>query len=225
MVNHPPRTDPGVHVGLTAGIPVPNDSVLFLPMMPQAGPYVRYADWLGSGGWGGSAALAITPGARAGLQADLYAEVPSRSAGWAHGVGVVAAANYAMPYVQIGRQDEGGSGWYLTQGYAWRGWVESSGLLAPSDEIRPRYWSTTLTGRRRRPGRAFELYASGAAGHFDRLDREAETSASTRLRRRLLTLSLGVAVEANLRDLFGPYPPGVGPPRPRPPTPPPVPRP
>jgi hypothetical protein len=200
---------------------IPEDSILVLPMFPQMGPYVRVSE-RGESGWAGSAALAINLGAEAGLQGDLYTEVPSRSPRWAHGAGLVFAGNMAMPYVQVGSQDSTGSGFYLTQGYAWRGYQEAAGLFAASDRVRPRYWSTTITGRRERRGRARELFVSASVGHYDR--REAAGDDTIQSRNRLWSIAAGLSFEANLRRGVPGPPPRPYPDRRHPiPTPPPVP--
>jgi hypothetical protein len=222
MVTHPPRVDPGVYVGTTVGLVLPGDSLVRLAMTPQLGPYARFADRSASG-WGGAGTVALVPAARTGVQVDLYLEAPARHRGWAHGAGVIAAGNYLVPYVQAGQQDSAGSGWYVTQGYAWRGYQDASVLIdAPGDQVRPRYWSSTLTGRRVRRGEAAELYLSASLGHFDYVRSGGDPAAR---RSRLWSIAAGLNLESNLRTLFDRYPPrGPYPGRRRPPrTPPPVP--
>lgn len=220
MVTHPPRTDPGVHLGWTGGLDLPSDSAVRLAMTPMAATYLRVADRLG-GGWGISGTLAASLGARGGVHGDLYAEVPSRSPGWAHGAGVVAAGNYLMPYLQVGRQDSTGSGWYTTHGYAWRGFQEASAdLFGASDDVRPRYWTSTLTARRQGRRGAREAYLSAAVGSFDtrRYEYGGERTDTALVSQALWAVSLGVSVEANLGRLLRAAPPPRYPPR-RPPTP------
>lgn len=227
MVNHPPRTDPGIYLGVTGGAVIPNDSALILAMTPMMSPYLRVSDRLASG-WGVSASVAASFGARYGLQGDLYAEVPSGSDRWAHGFGLVTAGNYTMPYVQVGRQDEGGSGWYLTSGYALRGYQDANAELfnTGQGDVRPRYWSATLTGRKDSRFGGLEGYVTGALGHFDHrelvYDPEQPVTDTTVSRERLFSVSLGLSMETNLSRLFGGY--HAYPPRRTPrPVPPPVP--
>jgi len=228
MINHPPRTDPGVYFGLTTGLAIPNDSSLLLAMTPMASPYVRYARRL-ENGWGVSGAVAASFGARYGFQGDLYAEVPSGSERWAHGVGVATAGNYTMPYAQLGRQAESGSGWYLTTGFVWRGYVDAAPVLFDTSEgdVRPRYLNLTLTGRRASRLGGLEGYVAGSLGHFDRrsyeFDPERPVTDTTFSRHRLLALSVGVTMEADLGRAFGGYREPRYPRRTPPPVPPPLP--
>lgn len=226
MVTHPPRVDPGVYVGITTGLVLPSDSALRLAMTPMTAPYVRYGDRLDNG-WGLSGTVAASFGARHGFQGDLYAEVPSRTPGWVHGAGLVTAGNYTMPYVQVGRQDSTGSGWYTTHGYAWRGFQESTGnLFSTSDQVRPRHWTSTLTGRRERRGRAFEAYLSASVGSFDQREYEyfEDRTDTMVVNRAMWSVAIGLTTESSLSRLFRGYPGPRYPPRPpQPPVPPPVP--
>jgi hypothetical protein len=223
MVTHPPRVEPGLHAGFTTGLGVPNDSVLMLATTPQLGPYLRYGSRRDDG-WAGAATVAVNAAAEGGLHADLYAEAPARPGRRAHGGGVVVAGNYLMPYLQLGAQDERGSGWYVTQGFAWRGWQDASACLmcgGSPDRVRTRYASTTFTLRRVRGARALELYATASAGRYDLV----ESFAVDTLRGRALwSVAAGLSAEANLRRLFSDV--SRAPPTRRPPnTPPPIPHP
>lgn len=231
VVMHPPRTDPGVFMGWTIGVAAPSDSVLRLAMLPLATPYLRVAD-RADNGWGGSATMAFNLGAVAGVQGDAYVEVPSRASGWAHGAGLTLGGNFAMPYVQIGRQDTLGSGWYTTHSYTLRGFQPESGALfdgGSGGDVRPRYWTSTITARRARRYEAVEAYASLSLGSYTRRTFAyhaggADTALHTRP---MWTATLGVSVEAELtrlaRDISLPGFPGR--PRRPPPTPNPIPRP
>lgn len=229
VVMHSPRADPGVFVGWTAGVAAPNDSLLRLAMLPLATPYLRVADRAGNG-WGGSATMAFNLGAPGGLQGDAYVEVPPRSTVWAHGAGLTLAGNLWMPYVQVGRLDPTGSGWYTTHGYTVRGFQPESGTWfggGGGGEVRPRYWTSTFTARRERRHEALEAYLSLSAGSYTRRTLAYDGSgADTLLRTRgMWNASVGVSVEADLSDLArGMSLPGLpGRPRRPPPTPRPVP--
>jgi hypothetical protein len=132
-------------------------------LVPQIGGGARY----------GRPATDSTPGFSVGFtystgfissEVDLYVQAPSSRLGLDAGAGVLAAGSHAMPYVQLGRMQADGSGWYTTQGFAWLAQREVGWTLDdPLVQVTPRYWAPAIAYRT--PGRyGVHLYASGAFG-------------------------------------------------------------
>ncbi len=169
VVTHGPRVEEGLTFYGTAGgaRSLCERPVCDTELFPQQGAGVRY----------GRAASASAPGLSAGLtvstgwvssELDLYAQAPASPAGVDVGVGVLAAPAHQMPYVQAGRMNADGSGWYTTQGFAIMGsrpgrWAPSLEAGPGPERVKPRYWAPTIAYRTR--GRyGVHLYLTGAFG-------------------------------------------------------------
>jgi hypothetical protein len=168
IVTHTPRVEQGFSLFGTAGGGTRLcDSVgCDTQLVPQQGLGVRY----------GQAATETRPGVSAAItfstaivssELDLYVQAPT-AVGLDVGAGVLTSLTHDMPYVQVGRIREDGSGWYTTQGYAFLAsrppeWSLSFDGPPTADEVEPRYWAPTVAYRSRgRPG--FHVYLSGAFG-------------------------------------------------------------
>lgn len=171
MVAHGPRVEPGTALVVTggAGLPACDSTVCELGLLPQAALGLRT----------GRAASESRPGFSVGAnlsinllssEVDLYAQAPTGFAPLDAGAGVLLSAAHTMPYVQVGRMMENGSGLYTTQGFVWMMRRPSDyrffGTDDSADELRPRYWAPT--GAYRTAGRpGLHLYVSGAFGTAD----------------------------------------------------------
>ncbi|HEY0036265.1 MAG TPA: hypothetical protein VGB66_06225 [Longimicrobium sp.] len=165
IVTHGPRVEQGITGYITMGAgkslcgPESCESIL----IPQLGAGVRY-------GW---TATDSTPGFSAGFtysapvvssELDLYVQAPGSSLGLDAGAGVLAAGTHVMPYVQVGRMQPDGSGWYTTQGYAFLTRRQIAILLADNyEQVEPRYWAPTVAYRTGGPY-GMHYYATGAFG-------------------------------------------------------------
>lgn len=169
VVTHGPRVEQGLTFYGTAGgeRSLCDRQTCDTSLVPQQGAGVRY----------GRAASGSAPGLSAGLtvstalmssELDLYVQAPASPAGLDLGAGVLAAGTHAMPYVQAGRMQADGSGWYTTQGFAFLGsrpahWSLSVEGGASEERVAPRYWAPTLAYRTR--GRyGVHFYLTGAFG-------------------------------------------------------------
>jgi hypothetical protein len=219
IVTHSPRVEQGVSVFGTAGGATRLCDTLKCDtqLVPQQGLGVRY----------GQAATATRPGLSAALtistsivasELDLYLQAPT-SLGLDLGAGLLTAGTHDMPYVQVGRMREDGSGWYTTQGYAFLSarpptWTLAADFGPEADEVEPRYWAPTVAYRTR-GRRGLHLYLSGAFGSARAVTYTADTLQSRRTSRQPVnTVMLGMIFE-----VLPPAPrvaPLVVPPRPNP---------
>ncbi len=168
MVTHTPRVEEGFSLFGTAGggARLCDSLDCDTQLVPQQGLGVRY----------GQAATETRPGVSAAItfstaivssELDLYIQAPT-TVGFDVGAGVLTSLTHDMPYVQVGRIREDGSGWYTTQGYAFLTsrppeWTLEFDGSPTADEVEPRYWAPTVAYRTR--GRAgVHLYLSGAFG-------------------------------------------------------------
>jgi hypothetical protein len=170
MVTHGPRVQPGTHIMVTGGGGYsPCDTLTCsLELLPQAALGLRT----------GRAPSGTRPGLGLGLnlalnlvssEVDLYAQAPTDPARFDAGAGVLLSGAHLMPYVQIGRMRDDGSGFYTTQGFAWMSRRQTSYGLAGAheeeapDEVQPRYWAPSVAYR---TGGQYgmHLYLSGAFG-------------------------------------------------------------
>lgn len=172
MVTHGPRVQPGVTASVTTGgSRALCDTACELDLTPQVALGVAR-------GW---AATETRPGFSLGANVsvissdvDAYVQAPT---GWTGplqaGVGGLVGIDHAMPYVQLGRLREDGSGWYTTQGLAWIfrrdarhamfAAVDYPPQRVGPDLVEPVYWAPTLAYRGR-GGTGVTLYVSGAFG-------------------------------------------------------------
>jgi hypothetical protein len=93
-------------------------------------------------------------------QADLYLQLPPALTRVVDaGVGVNIGLYQAMPYVQFGRIQADGSGWYTTQGVT---------LLRPADYASNALWGwawlPTLAYQMPGSGRTFHMFVTGGYG-------------------------------------------------------------
>lgn len=120
MVTHGPRVEPGFATTITLGGGyAPCDTLTCdLELLPQGAIGVRL----------GRAAGETRPGFSAGINLsasllssdlDVYVQAPAGATRLDAGGGVLVSLAHTMPYVQVGRMREDGSGWYTTQGFVW----------------------------------------------------------------------------------------------------------
>jgi hypothetical protein len=211
IVTHTPRVEEGFSFfGTAGGGGRLCDSVgCDTQLVPQQGLGVRY----------GQAATATRPGVSAAVtfstaivssELDLYLQAPT-AVGLDVGAGVLSALTHDMPYVQVGRMREDGSGWYTTQGYAFLSsrppeWTLEFDGSPTADEVEPRYWAPTVAYRTR--GRAgVHVYLSGAFGSAKAVVYSADSLATrTTTRQPVRVVMMGIVFD-------------VQPVRPRPPAP------
>ncbi|HEX2076314.1 MAG TPA: hypothetical protein VHG08_01360 [Longimicrobium sp.] len=132
------------------------------------------------------------------------------SSSWAAGAGVLLSPMHLMPYVQAGRVDAEGSGFYTTQGFAVLAPRSKEWDIDEEAEVAPRYWAPTLAYRATHGGGAVHLYVSGALGWMD-----IPASHGGPRREPVRLLMAGLSFEAHIRGSIAPIPP----PQPPPPTP------
>jgi hypothetical protein len=179
VVTHSPRVDQGFSFFGTAGGATRLCDTLQCEtqLVPQQGVGVRY----------GQAATASRPGVSAAVtfstavvssEIDVYLQAPTM-VGLDLGAGLLAAGTHDMPYVQVGRMREDGSGWYTTQGVAFLSarpplWTLGGEPSRGADEVEPRYWAPTVAYRTR--GRqGIHLYVTGAFGSARTVTYTADT--------------------------------------------------
>jgi hypothetical protein len=168
MATHGPRVQPGTTLVVTGGggLPACDTTVCDLDLIPQAALGVRT----------GRPATVTRPGFSVGAnlalnilssEVDLYAQAPTGFTRLDMGAGVLLGAAHTMPYVQLGRMLEDGSGFYTTQGFVWMMKRPASYRLFGEDssagELQPRYWAPTVAYRTA-GRRGMHLYVSGAFG-------------------------------------------------------------
>jgi hypothetical protein len=94
-------------------------------------------------------------------QADLYVQLPARVTGQLDaGVGVNLAPTHAMPYLQVGRISDEGSGWYTTQGIS----VMWDQTRYHTNDVAALAWLPTVAHQTGRPTRTVHLFVSGGFG-------------------------------------------------------------
>jgi hypothetical protein len=134
--------------------------------------------------------------------ADLYVQVPGGGDHWAGGAGVLAAPAHLVPYLQVGRVNQDGSGWFTTQGYVWMDEFEPGLQLDPPyTRVRPRFWAPSLAYRGRVADLRMQFTLTGAFGsyRYTRIDDREPTFVE---RRRVSTVMLGVSMETDIRNAF-----------------------
>lgn len=195
VVTHSPRVEPGITLYGTMGgtRSLCSQETCETDLVPQMGGGARY----------GRAATDSTPGFSAGFtysmgfissEVDLYVQAPS-SLGLDAGAGVLASGSHAMPYVQLGRMQADGSGWYTTQGFAVLaqrqvGWTLDDPLL----QVTPRYWAPAIAYRTR--GRyGVHVYASGAFGSARVTTHDPDEAGPTTERQPVRSVMMGVVFD------------------------------
>ncbi|HEX6041428.1 hypothetical protein [Longimicrobium sp.] len=212
IVTHGPRAERGLQVTATAGLPQELcDTTCAVDLVPQIGFGAR----VGRPAEGGRMGYSVGGTFSASLfasEADVYLQAPT-APDWAAGGGVLLSPMHVMPYVQLGRMGEDGSGWYTTQGFAWLAQRTDLSLSEGSgDLVKPRYWAPTVAYRFTHRGGATHLYVSGAFGSTNPLSPARTENGPVR------TVFAGIAVERQVRTpvQLGPPP---APPVPAPPSP------
>ncbi len=169
-INHGPRVEEGRTFGAVGAYPVAiRPSLGDQPTPPVlAGP-------LGINlGHGWAAANRISPGYYLGLhvpilaipyaQLDVYRQAPASTLeGFDLGVGANVGLWQAMPYVQFGRAEPGGSGWHTTQGVMF---VRNS--MTVQNWAHGWAWIPSLAYRWVAPGLSVELFVTGGYGSYTR---------------------------------------------------------
>lgn len=203
VVTHGPAVEPGVVVGMTAGIPVMYCDSCTAGLAPALGYYARYGFGAREPGQPGFLLGLMVPSAAPDApEMDAYVQLPSPGEA-DYGAGVLLSRRHLMPYAQVGRMREG-SGWYTTQGFVVQSAVQSDIFAdAPGDESgNARYWAPTLAFRRGEGSLGITLYATGMVGDYEERRIDHETQRPVDRRRALRMLSLGASMEADLSSIF-----------------------
>jgi len=171
VVTHPVRVRPGFEFGMAGGWSLPACDSCRAGLVPPIGTTLR-TSWSPRGpeGPGYSVGLLI-PGFifLPAATLDLYTQLPSPPGQAAYGGGVTASFYDVMPYLQFGREDERGHGWYTTQGIvlaAFRPEPEvflSGGDGMVFERVAAVYWSPTIAYHEAHT----TLYLAGAFGTHD----------------------------------------------------------
>lgn len=171
VVTHGPRVQPGRELSVAVGWRWEACDSCGAGLVPPIGTVARYG-WTPDGPDGAAYSVgALVPGfifiPLSTL--DVYAQAPVRANGIVFGGGLSAGVMDVMPYVQVGRQDADGDGWYTTQGFVWAAYrAEPEVFLNGSrgsvfERVSATYWSPTVSYRQGE----ITLYASGALGTHD----------------------------------------------------------
>jgi hypothetical protein len=166
IVTHSPRVQDGLsfHGTMGGGRQLCGPPECDTELVPQYGGGARY----------GRAATATAPGMSAGLtvstfivssELDVYLQAPASLTRLDVGAGALLGGTHAMPYVQAGRMNPDGSGWYTTQGFAWLSRRDMDwGIDVDTEkQTQPRYWSPSIAYRARGQY-GMHFYATGAFG-------------------------------------------------------------
>ncbi|HEY0025309.1 MAG TPA: hypothetical protein VGB24_20645 [Longimicrobium sp.] len=171
VVTHPARVRPGTEFGMAGGWSLPACDSCRAGLVPPIGATMR-TSWTPRGpqGPGYSVGLLI-PGFifLPGSTLDLYTQMPAPPGEPVYGGGVTVSFMDVMPYLQFGREDERGHGWYTTQGIvlaAFRPEPEvflNGGNGIVFERVAAVYWSPTVAYHEA----TATLYLSGAFGSHD----------------------------------------------------------
>ncbi|HEU0013838.1 MAG TPA: hypothetical protein VFQ45_09145 [Longimicrobium sp.] len=174
IVTHGPQVSDGLQLNGTVGVPRELCDSCHADLIPQYGFGVRYGRKAEPGRFGISSGLTLSL-AMFNPELDVYVEAPKPDGGWAYGGGVLAAMTHTMPYVQVGKLDPDGSGFYTTQGFALledhaEGWnLMPEDDTGPYTHLEPRYWAPTVAYRQATRRGAIHWYLSGAFGRAKEL--------------------------------------------------------
>lgn len=172
VVAHGPRVEPGLSGGASASVtagPRYNNGddgpspFLYGPLGVNAG----YGWTSGSDGGGPAVRFGVhVPVLVVLVQPDLYVQAPRRAlGGFDAGIGVSApvidAGRVAMPYVQLGRITDTGSGWYTTQGFFFN--RRNPGFGAGT-MLREKAWVPTIAYQYGGGRTTTHVFATGAFG-------------------------------------------------------------
>jgi hypothetical protein len=212
MVAHGPRVQSGATLVVTAGggLPACDSAVCELDLIPQAALGVR------AGRPASETKLGFSVGANLALnvlssELDLYVQAPTGFTRLDAGAGVLLGAAHTMPYVQLGRLLDDGSGFYTTQGFVWMMKRPASYAIFGEDgsagELQPRYWAPTVAYRTA-GRRGMHLYVSGAFGTANEY-RWADDGSLARERvgsQPVRVIMAGLVIERLPRDLLMVFP-------------------
>lgn len=210
VVTHSPRVEGGTRLVASAGGSATlceKRSACDLALLPQMSLGIRAGRTAGEANPGFSAGVSL---AMNGLSSDvdLYAQAPTAVVGGLDaGGGVLLSMAHTMPYVQIGRLAEDGSGWYTTQGFVWMMRRPADYQLmgeheeGEPDEMRPRYWAPTIAYRTDWSN-ALQVYVSGAFGTADEYAFQDGARVGSQPVRFLMA---GLIAQGSVRDLL-PWP-------------------
>lgn len=177
MITHGPHVDEGNSFGAIAGWRTRLcDTLCTAGLVPPIGLYATHGERTKSG-----AAYSITATVPIGIlvpatHVDVYFQVPSRLP-TAHGAGLSLSISHVMPYVQFGRVDETGDGWYTTQGFVRAAYFPEPEVLLNGgrgsvfDNAPNTYWSSNVTYQYR----GFAFWLSGAIGTERTQEYDSET--------------------------------------------------
>jgi hypothetical protein len=171
VVTHPARVRPGTEFGIAGGWSLPACDSCRAGLVPPIGTTIR-TNWTPRGpeGPGYSVGLLI-PGFifLPASTLDVYTQMPAAPGETVYGGGVTISFLDVMPYLQFGREDERGRGWYTTQGIvlaALRPEPEvflngGDGLVF--ERVAAVYWSPTVAYHEAHA----TMYLAGAFGSHD----------------------------------------------------------
>jgi hypothetical protein len=204
-VLHGPRVEPGLHLGMSVGLPTLGDTAT-LPDAATPGwtPYVMYGFAGRPGGVAGSVALATGGHDGEGMEADVYVQLPSARPALAYGAGVVGSDAYVMPYAQLGRDLGLGYEVYTTQAVVrrWDFTTKRNSLDASSTDVRPTYWAPAVALRRRERALAATLEVTGVLGRFDERTTDPVSGAEHTRTRPLRGVTVRVQADVDLGALL-----------------------
>ena len=178
VVTHGPRVNPGAEMVMTLGAPRPfcgsnTGTECNAGLTPMWGAGVRYGFVpQNPAGVAAMAGLSLPIADPLGTELDAFVQGPSPGV-WAFGGGALWSPRHLMPYAQIGQLPaDGGSGWYLTAGYAHLYRDPEVGVDQSDDDGEvmvqpPRYFAPGAAVRiSRRDGSAYTFFLQGAFGHY-----------------------------------------------------------
>lgn len=204
IVTHGPQVADGMSYSATIGFPRELCDSCDAELIPQYGFGMRYGRAAEPGRFGLSTALTLSL-AVIDPELDFYVEAPEPGAGWAYGAGVLTSLTHTMPYLQLGKMDADGSGFYTTQGFALLADHPENWQLMPENQeyrhLKPRYWAPTVAYRQATRRGAVHWYLSGAFGTAKEIDYGVEYDAEPVAvgSRPVRVLMAGVTIEHGFR--------------------------
>lgn len=193
VVTHPARVRPGSEFGVAGGWSRPACDSCRAGLVPPIGTTLR-TSWAPRGPEGPGYSMGLLIPGFIFIPAstlDLYTQMPAPPGQAVYGAGVTVSFLDVMPYLQYGREDERGHGWYTTQGIvlaALRPEPEvflNGGDGTVFERVAAVYWSPTIAYHDAHS----TFYLSGAFGSHD------PSSAYERLARQpVIAVLFGMAV-------------------------------